>query len=124
MPSEAAQVQMRSMLNRCLYVALRDTRDARRLEELLEAHLQWAVAAERRGELFASGPFVANGASPGAAGGMSIVRASSEADARNILAEDPFVAQGAVEIEVRRWLLMEGGFTVIVRFSAQTSRFT
>jgi uncharacterized protein YciI len=124
MPSEAAQEQMRSMLNKRLYVALRDTRDARRLEELLEAHLQWAVAAERRGELFASGPFVANGASPGAAGGMSIVRASSEADARNILAEDPFVAQGAVEIEVRRWLLMEGGFTVIVRFSAQTSRFT
>jgi uncharacterized protein YciI len=124
MPSEAAEVQLRSMLNKCLYVALRATRDARRLEELLEAHLQWAIATERRGELFASGPFVADGASPGAAGGMSIVRASSEAEARNILANDPFVAQGAVEIEVRRWRLMEGGFTVTVRLSSQTSRFT
>jgi uncharacterized protein YciI len=124
MPSAAAQQQMRSMLNKCLYVVLRATRDARRLEELLEAHLQWAILAERRGVLFASGPFVAHGVPPGALGGMSIVRASSEAEARNILAEDPFVAQGAVEIDVRRWLLMEGGVTVTVRFSAQTGRIT
>lgn len=124
MASDAAQRMLQSMLNQRLYVVLRTTRDVARLDRLLEAHLVWAVAAERRGELFASGPFVKEGAAPGHAGGMSIVRAGSEDEARALLAEDPFVAQGAVDIEVREWRLMEGGFTVTVRLSDQTSRLS
>lgn len=124
MPSAAAQQMLQSMLNKRLFVVLRTTRDAKRLDELLEAHLKWAVAAELRGELFASGPFVTEGAAPGSAGGMSIVRASHEDEARALLAGDPFVAHGAVDIEVREWLLMEGSFTVTVRFSNQTSRLS
>ena len=122
MSSAAAQQLLGSMLNKPLYVVLRTPRDLTRMDELLEAHLHWAVAAERRGELFASGPFVAEGGTPGALGGMSIVRAASEDEARAILAGDPFVAEGVFAIEVRRWLLMEGGFTVNVRFSDQSTR--
>ncbi len=124
MAAEAAQQLLRSMLNKPLYVALRVARDTSRINELLEAHLRWAIAAERRGELFASGPFAADGVPPGMLGGMSIVRASSEDEARAILAGDPFVAHGVIELDVRRWVLMEGGFTVTVRLSDQTVRLS
>ena len=107
MSSSAAQQLLASMLNKPLYVVLRTPRDLARMGELLEAHLQWAIAAERRGELFASGPFVAEGGTPGALGGMTIVRAASEGEARAILAGDPFVAEGVFATEIRRWLLME-----------------
>lgn len=123
MTSPAAQQLLGSMLNKPLYVVLRTPRDTTRMGELLEPHLRWAVAAERRGELFASGPFVVEGGTPGALGGMTIVRAASEDEARAILAGDPFVAEGVFAIEVRRWLLMEGGFTVNVRLSDQSIRF-
>ena len=79
-------------------------------------------AAEQRRQPVASAPFVADGVPAGALGGMSIVRAASEDEARSILARDPFVAEGAVAIELRRWMLMEGGFTVTVRLSDQSSR--
>lgn len=124
MPSEGAQLLLRSMLNKPLYVAIRTTRDVALMDQLLEAHLQWAIAAERRGELLASGPFVAEGVPPGAAGGMSIVRAAGEDEARALLSGDPFVASGAVDVDIRRWLLMEGAFTVTVRLSNQSSRLS
>lgn len=124
MASEAAQQMLRSMLNKPLYVALRVPRDTSRMNELLEAHLRWAIAAEMRGELFASGPFDADGVPPGMLGGMSIVRASSEQEARAILGGDPFVAHGVIELDVRRWVLMEGGFTVTLRLSDQTARLS
>lgn len=118
----AAQEMLRAMLNKPLYVALRHPANLDRMAELLEPHLRWAVAAERRGELFASGPFVAEGVAPGALGGMSILRAASEEEAQQILAQDPFVREGVVTVELKKWLLMEGGMTVTVRFSDQSSR--
>lgn len=122
MPTEAAQQLLQSMLNKPLYVVLRTPRDTTRMGELLEAHLRWAIAAEQRGELFASGPFADGNSQPGATGGMSILRAASQEEAKAILAGDPFVAEGVFAIEVRRWLLMEGSVTVTVRLSDQSSR--
>jgi uncharacterized protein YciI len=120
--SDAARQLLQSMLNKPLYVALRTPVDTTRMGELLEAHLQWAIGAEQRGELFASGPFTADDAAPGSLGGLSIVRAASTEEARSILAADPFVQHGVIAVELRRWLLMEGGFTVNVRFSDGSSR--
>ncbi len=111
-----------AMLNKPLYVALGEPRDLRRIQEFLPAHLEWAIQAERRGELFASGPFAAEGCPPGAAGGMTIVRAGSHAEAEAILSQDPFVKEGLVTITIRKWILMEGGITVTMRFSDQSAR--
>jgi uncharacterized protein len=122
MVTETARGLLASMLNKPLYVALRRPGDLSRLDELLEAHLRWAVAAEGRGELFASGPFVEDGAKPGTQGGLTIVRAASEEEARNIVAKDPFVEHGVVVIELRRWMMMEGSFTLNLRYSDQSSR--
>lgn len=114
--------RLSAMLNKSLYVAMRETKNAKRMGELLHDHLDWAVAAERKGQLFASGPFaVEEGAAPGSAGGMTILRAGSLAEAEAILAEDPFIREKAVSVTIRKWTVMEGGLTVTVRFSDQSA---
>lgn len=117
MPSENAKALLGAMLNQTFFVALREPLDLARMDALLEAHLQWAVQAE--GHLLASGPFVAPGQPPGAAGGMTIVRAQSLEEAQALLAQDPFVREGAVKVSWRQWSVMEGGFSLQVRFSDQ-----
>ena len=118
--STQAQALMQAMLKKPLYVVLRTPVDLSRINELLPAHLEWAVQCEKRGELFASGPFVNDQAPPGADGGMSIFRADSVAEVERILSSDPFIQQGVFSVVVKKWVLMEGGFTVSVRFSDQS----
>ena len=118
----SAQELLRAMLNKPLYVALREPADLARMPALLDAHLRWMVAAERRGEVFASGPFVDDACAPGSLGGMTIVRASSVEEAKELLQSDPFVKEGVVQVRIRKWLLMEGGFSVTVRLSDQSAR--
>jgi uncharacterized protein YciI len=118
--SDNAKSLMQQMLQKKLFVALRTPHDLSRFPELLEAHLQWAIAAEKRGELFASGPFIEQGGVPGAAGGMSILRAGSLAEAQRILADDPFIREQVYMPFIKQWMLMEGGLTVSVRFSDQS----
>src|SRR5689334_18441880 len=113
---------LKAMLNKPLYVGIRRPHDLTRVSELLEQHLRWVIAAEKRGEIFASGPFVAEGAAPGALGGLSVLRAASAEEAREILAGDPFIREGVFTVEVKKWLVMEGGLTLTVRFSDQSSR--
>lgn len=115
-----AQALMQGMLKKPLYVVLRTPVDLTRINELLPAHLEWAVQCEKRGELFASGPFVKEGGAPGADGGMSIFRADSTAEVERILSGDPFIQQGVFAADIKKWVLMEGGFTVTVRFSDQS----
>ncbi|UUX95348.1 YciI family protein [Aquabacterium sp. J223] len=121
-PAQTAEQLLAAMLNKPFYVAIRHPLDLTRMGELLEAHLRWAIAAEKRGELFASGPFVADGVPPGQVGGMTILRAGSLTEAKDILAQDPFIREGVFSVELRAWRLMEGEFTVNVRFSDQRSR--
>lgn len=118
--NDNARTLLAPMLQKPLYVALRTPNDLSRFGELLEAHLQWAIAAEQRGELFASGPFVEEGGVPGALGGMSIVRAASLEEAQRILSQDPFIREQVYVSSIRKWLLMEGGVTVTLRFSDQS----
>ena len=120
MPSENAKALLASMLNKTLFVALREPADLARMDSLLEEHLRWAIEAERSGQLFASGPFVAAGQPPGAAGGMTIVRAGSLQEAQSVLALDPFVREGAVRLSWRQWSLMEGSLSLTLRFSDQS----
>lgn len=118
--SEGAQRLLAQMLNKSFYVVIRIPADLSKFQGLLEAHLQWAISAEKRGELFASGPFVSEQAGvPGSSGGMSIIRASTPEAAHQILSEDPFIKNGVYIPEIKKWLLMEGGMTVTMRFSDQ-----
>lgn len=86
---EKTQSLLQKMLRKPLYVVQRIPNDLTRFEAFLEAHLQWAVEAEGRGVLFASGPFVEEEGVPGALGGMSVLRAETMEDAKQILSDDP-----------------------------------
>jgi uncharacterized protein YciI len=105
------------MLRKKLYVVLSAAKggpDA--VKANLVAHLEYMVALEKRGVLFASGPFAeADGTNRG--NGMTILRAASAEEARGIAAGDPFVVNGVRTFEVREWTMMEGSLGVRVNFS-------
>jgi uncharacterized protein len=112
------QTVLQNMLNKTFYVALRKPRDLTHISEVLPRHIEWILEAERTGDVFLSGPFTGDGA-PGPQGGMSILRAPSLDVARKLIAEDPFIAEGVFEAEVRPWLLMEGNINCMITLSNQ-----
>jgi uncharacterized protein len=105
------------MLKRELYVVLTTpTRPLSELLPLLPAHLNYMIDLEKRGTLFASGPFLAGkDLLPGT--GMTILRAGSFEEAEAIAGEDPLNKSGLRSYEVRTWQLNEGSFTVTVNYS-------
>ena len=110
------------MLKRELYVVLTTpTRPMSELLPLLPDHLHYMIDLEKRGMLFASGPFLTGkDILPGA--GMTIVRAGSLEEAEAIAREDPFYKSGMRTFEVRTWQLNEGSFTVTVNYSDKSYR--
>jgi uncharacterized protein YciI len=105
------------MLRKKLYVILsKGNTDAERLKENLPAHLEFMIDLEKQGILFASGPL--DGGTRG--DGLTIVRAGSLDEARQVAARDPFVVQGLRTFEVREWTVMEGSFGIKVNFSDQS----
>ena len=106
---------MRSMLRKTLYVVLWKGA-GRELKAQLPAHLENMIDLERQGKVFASGPF-----DSGATGdGLTILRASSKEEAREIASRDPFVTSGLRTFEIREWLLMEGSVAVKANYSTGT----
>jgi uncharacterized protein YciI len=109
------------MLKKKLYIVLSAPREgvAERLMEYLPAHLEYMIANEKKGLLFASGPLAeADGSQKGR--GLTILRAASSEEARAIAEQDPFFVNGVRSFEVREWTVMEGSFGVTVHFSDQS----
>ena len=114
-----AATSTRGMLDRTLYVALsRPLVPGEQLAPELPAHLEFMIALEARGVLFASGPFFAPGGQ-GTGAGLTIVRAGSLEEARAILAQDPFVVAGLRAFDLHEWHLMEGALQLTVLASQQ-----
>jgi uncharacterized protein YciI len=108
------------MLDRTLYVGLSRLSPGvlpAALAPHLEAHLRFMIGLEEGGALFASGPFFAGGASTGC--GLTIVRAASLAEAREILDRDPFAVAGLRTWELHEWHVMEGAIHVTLHASRQ-----
>lgn len=110
------------MLRMRLYVGLSSpTGPAEALARHVAPHLDHMVELERRGVLFASGPFVReDGSLEG--GGMAIVRAASWAEAERLLARDPFHRAGVRSFDLRGWQLNEGAMNVRLTYSDQGLR--
>ncbi len=90
------------------------------LKPYLAEHLDYMIGLERRGKLFASGPL-----GDGANGdGMTILRAASEAEARDIASRDPFVVNGIRTFMIQPWTVMEGSLSLTVSFSDQGARIS
>jgi hypothetical protein len=110
----------KGMLRKKLYVVLsKGSATAEQLGAVLPEHLEYMIGLEKQGVLFASGPL---GTAPGQplGDGLTVLRAASEDEARNIAAADPFVVKRIRTFEVREWTVMEGSLGVQINFSDQS----
>jgi uncharacterized protein YciI len=111
------------MLRKTLYVILsKGGATAEQLGAVLPKHLEYMIGLEKAGVLFASGPLSAAPGAP-AGDGLTIVRAASAEEAREIAAADPFVINKLRTFEVREWTVMEGSIGVTVNLSDQSLQF-
>ena len=110
------------MLNKRLYVVTwKSFGKPDLIRQHLAKHLQFMIGLEKRGALFASGPFApGNGAQIG--DGMTILRAVSLDEAKVFANSDPFVIAGARSYEIREWTLMEGRIGISLDFSDNSYR--
>ena len=120
-PTSAGQ-QLRdltaSMANFPLFAMLRSTaRPDLMKPELIVEHLHWMMAREGEGKVFASGPYAAEGAAQGSAGGLTLLRAADAAEAKRIGDDDPLIKAGAVTYEMRKWVVMEGDLQLRISLS-------
>jgi len=108
------------MLRRKLYVVLsQPSPTPEKLKAHLPAHLEYMIGLEKRGVLFASGP-LADGAGPPDGAGLTVLRAASAREAREIAEADPFVANGLRGFELKEWTIMEGALGLRVNLSDQS----
>jgi uncharacterized protein YciI len=111
------------MLRKKLFVVLsKGAATAEQIGAILPQHLEYMIGLEKKGTLFASGPLSVPAGAP-AGDGLTILRASSEAEAREIASADPFVVGKLRSFEVREWTVMEGSIGVKVNLSDQTLEF-
>lgn len=118
-PSSRLQELLMPMICRDFQVVLWHA-NGKELQPHLVAHLEYMIALEEEGVLFASGPLGERGKGDG----LTILRVDSEAEARAIAEKDPFVVAGIRDFTILPWTLMEGSLRVDVRFSKQSMKFT
>ncbi len=108
------------MLRRKFYAVLsKASPTPEKLKALLPAHLEYMIALEKRGVLFASGP-LADGEGPPNGAGLTILRVANAQDARALAEADPFVANGLRTFELKEWTVMEGTLGLRVNLSDQS----
>jgi uncharacterized protein YciI len=85
-------------------------------EGLRAEHHDYLVDLERRGVLFAAGPFVdESGARHGA--GMIILRAGTRAEAEAIAMAEPYTKAGMRAMQLTPWQRNEGALDVRIRLA-------
>lgn len=87
------------------------------------AHLEWALEQERKGVLFAAGPFK-NEQNGMQGDGLLIFRAENAEEARRIAAEDPIHKGGYRDFEIYGWELHEGNMNLSFDLSTQGYRIS
>jgi uncharacterized protein len=108
---------MAKMLKKRLYVVIwKSFGKPDLIKQNLAKHLQFMIGLEKRGALFASGPFTpGNGAQLGE--GLTILRAVSLDEAKVFANSDPFVISGARTYDIREWTMMEGSIGITLTLS-------
>ena len=91
------------------------------LAPYIKEHLIYMIALEKSGKLFASGPtYDESGAMTGE--GLTIVRASTFAEAEEIARGDPFVKAGIRKSHVQKWRINEGRLSLSLDLSDCSSK--
>ena len=79
-------------------------------------HLEYQYELERRGVMFAAGPFLDESDQPNGSG-LIIYRAASLAEATEIASKDPFHAQGFRTFKIMSWRVSEGTIGIRLNYS-------
>jgi uncharacterized protein YciI len=107
----------RKHLRKLLYIIFSEpTSTAEERRAVHHEHLAHQYELERRGIMFAAGPFVDEAGKPFGPG-MIIIRAESEAEARAIADADPYHKGGFRTYRLQRWMMNEGSFGVRLNYS-------
>ncbi len=108
------------MLHKRLYVIFSEPTDKggdRR--KVFPKHIAYQLELEKKGILFAAGPFVDGKGKPQGPG-MIVIRAKSAAEAKRVAERDPFHKAGLRSFRIQAWEVNEGGFNLRVNFSTGT----
>jgi uncharacterized protein len=92
--------------------------DAGAIQPHVEEHLKYMANLEKKGRLWASGPFVVPGVLVG--DGLTILRADTEEDARALMDGEPLTKLNLRTYELHLWELREGRIIVEVNASASS----
>lgn len=85
-------------------------------------HLKYMMELEKKGILFASGPFVEPGVVVGS--GLTILRATDLAQAKVYMNEEPLIKRGLRQYQIWPWELREGFIQIGVEFGTGRYNFT
>ena len=117
-----AEALMAKMLKKRLYAVIwKSYGKPDLIKQNLAQHLHYMIGLEKRGALFASGPFTPGGGAQ-IGDGLTILRAVSLDEAKVFANSDPFVIAGARTYDIREWTVMEGRFSLTLDFSDATYR--
>ena len=108
------------MLHKRLYVIFSEpTEKTGDRRKVFPKHIAYQLEIERKGILFAAGPFVNSKGKPQGPG-MIVIRAKSMAEAKKVAEADPFHKLGFRKFRIQAWEINEGGFNINVKFSTGT----
>ena len=86
----------------------------------VKEHLEFQVALEKQGIMFAAGPNWTDDEKSWEGDGMVVIRAKSLAEATEIMKRDPMHKSGARKFEIRPWFVNEGTVSVRLNYSQGT----
>jgi uncharacterized protein len=86
----------------------------------IKEHLEFQVALEKQGIMFAAGPNWSDDEKSWEGDGMVVIRAKSLAEATEIMKRDPMHKSGARKFKIRPWFVNEGTVSVRLNYSQGT----
>ncbi|MEZ5956349.1 MAG: YciI family protein [Hyphomonadaceae bacterium] len=113
-PGEVERLKAQ-MWKKPFFIMLRKNLRIEKSPALMLEHYRWIIGLEKRGVVFASGPTFERSSTLGE--GMTVFRVDSFEAAEELAAGDPFVRDGAVSYEIRKWQINEGRMVLTVDFS-------
>ena len=88
--------------------------------KVVKEHLEFQVALEQQGIMFAAGPNWTDDEKSWERDGMVVIRAKSLAEATDIMKRDPMHKSGARKFKIRPWFVNEGTVSVRLNYSQGT----
>ncbi|MGH7716280.1 MAG: YciI family protein, partial [Vulcanimicrobiaceae bacterium] len=108
-----------------LYVIFTEpTNGLRPVMENIKAHLEFQIALEKQGIMFAAGPNWSDDEKSWDGDGMVVIRAQTLAAAHEIAERDPMHKSGARKFRIRPWLVNEGTMSVRLNLSKGSFEMT